>query len=251
MPQSAAVLCHDSRSIRTLTKTLEQLGVDLTNCRSEREALESVMAGSCSTLIVDFDMKGAEEVIRMATLLPQAQKPALLALATPVWPGSGQAFQSGAGRILYKPLEPEVIKESMKSARRAARANRRRFDRHELKTLVYLELESGTIPALSIDIGEQGLALQATDPVPIRSKVSFHCALPGTQLTIHGHADVIWASDHGRAGLFFSKLGPTARKHLKNWLAKRRHAKHPLRDLLPQANDHVSFAAVTEEPELV
>lgn len=251
MPQSAAVLCHDSRSLRTLTKTLEQLGVDLTNCRSERQALESVMAGSCSTLIVDFDLKGAEEVIRMATLLPEAQKPALLALATRVWPGSGQAFQSGAGRILYKPLEPEVIKESMKNAKRAARANRRRFDRQELKTLVYLELESGTIPALSIDIGEQGLALHATDPVPIRTQISFHCALPGTQVTIQGHADVIWASDHGRAGLFFSKLAPAARKHLRNWLAKRGHTKHPLRGLLPPANDHVSFAATTEEPKLV
>lgn len=186
----------------------------------------------------------------MATLLPEAQKPALFALATRVWPGSGQAFQSGAGRILYKPLEPEVIKESMKYASRSARANRRRFDRHELKTLVYLELEGDMMPAVSIDIGEQGLALQAMDPVPIRTQVSFHCALPGTQVTIQGHADVIWASDQGRAGLFFSKLGPTARKQLKNWLAKRGHTKHPLRDLLPPANDHVSFAACMEEPEL-
>jgi len=250
MPQSAAVLCHDSRSLRTLAKTLAQLGVDLTNCRSERQALESVMAGSCSTLIVDFDLEGAEEVIRMAKLLPERQKPALVALSTRVWPGSGQAFQSGAERILYKPLEPEVIRESMKSARRAARANRRRFDRHELKTLVYLELESGTIPALSIDIGEQGLALQTIGPVPIRTQVSFHCALPGTQVTIQGHADVVWASDQGRAGLLFSKLGPTARRHLKNWLAKRGHTKHPLRDLLPPANDHVWFAATREESEL-
>ena len=34
------------------------------------------MTGRCSTLIVDFDLPGAEEVIRMAALLPPGQKPA-------------------------------------------------------------------------------------------------------------------------------------------------------------------------------
>ena len=45
------------------------------------------------------------------------------------------------------------------------------------------------------------------------SNVEFRCVLPGTDITLHGHADVIWASDQGRAGLFFSKTllrGPQA-----------------------------------------
>jgi hypothetical protein len=45
--------------------------------------------------------------------------------------------------------------------------------------------------------------------------------LPGTDHDLHGHADVIWASDQGRAGLFFSRLTPAARKLLKHWLGKR------------------------------
>ena len=90
-----------------------------------------------------------------------------------------------------------------------------------MKTLVYLELESGTLPGVSIDIGEHGLAVQATEPVPMSSNLAFRCVLPGTDITLHGHADVIWASDQGRAGLFFSKLAPAARKHLKHWLHKR------------------------------
>ena len=53
------------------------------------------------------------------------------------------------------------------------------------------------------------------------SNLAFRCVLPGTDVTLHGHADVIWASDQGRAGLFFSKLAPAARKHLKQWLHKR------------------------------
>lgn len=247
MSQSAAVLCHEKRSLETLRTSLEQLGMELVNCGSQKEALEWVVNGRCSTLIVDFDLPGAEEVVRIATLLPPGQKPALLAVASRAWPGTGQAFHSGANRILYRPLETEVVKDALKTGTRTSKSNRRRSARYEVKTLVYLELENGTLAGISIDIGEHGLAIQATEPVPMNSNLPFRCVLPGTDITLHGHADVIWASDQGRAGLFFSKLAPAARKHLKQWLGKRGdHGKRALRDLLPPADEHVAFAAEEE-----
>jgi hypothetical protein len=117
-----------------------------------------------------------------------------------------------------------------------------------MKTLVYLELEGLTLPAISIDIGEQGLALQATEPVPMSSNLRFRCTLPGTDTNLQGHGEVIWASDQGRAGIFFSKLTPAARKHLKKWLHKRgsqRKEKHQdaIGNLLSTAGANVSFAA--------
>jgi CheY-like chemotaxis protein len=248
MTKSAAVLCHDNRSLQTLETALQQLEIGLVSCRSQKEALELVMNGECSTLIVDFDLPGAEEAIRMASLLPPSQKPALLAVASRAWPGTGQAFQSGASRILYRPLEPDVVKDALKTGKKAAKTNRRKSARYEAKTLVYLELEHGTLAGVSIDIGEHGLAMQATEPVPMNSNLAFRCVLPGTSTTIHGYADVIWASDQGRAGLFFSKVTPAARKHLKQWLSKRdHHNKHAVRDLLPPADAHVAFAATEEE----
>lgn len=206
------------------------------------------MSGECSTLIVDFDLPGAEETIRMASLLPDGQKPNLLAVASRAWPGTGQAFQSGASRILYRPLQPEELKNALKTANKADHANRRKSARYEVKTLVHLETDHGTLTGVSIDIGEQGLAVQASEPVPIKSDVPFRLVLPGTQITLNGHADVVWASDQGRAGLFFSKLAPAARKHLKQWLTKRGgHSKNNLRDLMPATDDHVEFSG-KEEP---
>jgi len=223
----------------------------LTNCHSQRQALESVIHGQCSTLIVDFDLPGAEEVIRMAALLPEPQKPALLAVASRAWPGTGQVFQSGASRILYKPLDPELARESLKAARKSIKQNRRSSTRYEVKTLVYLELEGGTLSGISIDIGEHGLALQATEPVPMSSNLPFRCLLPGTHTTLRGHADVTWTSDQGRAGVFFSKLAPAARKHLKSWLIKRGKDKATVRHLLPPPGDQVSFACGDDGRETV
>ena len=136
------------------------------------------MAGRCSTLIVDFDLPGAEEAIRMANLLPPAQKPALFAVASRAWPGTGQAFQSGASRILYRPLDAELVKDALKAGRKSQKSNRRNSARFEVKTLVYLELESGPLAGVSIDIGEQGLAMQAAEPVPMNSNLAFRCVLP-------------------------------------------------------------------------
>jgi CheY-like chemotaxis protein len=248
MPQSAAILCHDKRSLITLKTTLEELDIELVNCPSGQAALEMVMTGHCSTLIVDFDLPGADEVIRMASLLPPVQKPTLLAIACRAWPGTGQAFQSGASRILYRPVEPEQIKEALKDEKKSRKSNRRKATRYDVKTLVYLDLENGTIPGVSIDIGEHGLAVQATETVPMASNLAFRCVLPGTNVTLQGHADVIWASDQGRAGLFFSKLSATARKHLKQWLHKRSADSkdkddHTVRDLMPNEDAHVEFAA--------
>ena len=247
MRQPAAVLCHDKRSLQTLHSALDELDIDLVNCHSGHQALGLVMSGRASTLIVDFDLPDADEVIRMAALLPPSQKPALLAVASRAWPGTGQAFQSGASRILYRPLQAEQLKEALEAERKNSSANRRKSTRYEMKTLVYLDLESGPLSGVSIDIGEHGLAVQAPDPVPVSSNLAFRCVLPGTRVTLHGHADVMWASDQGRAGLFFTKLSSTARKHLKNWLNRRnaqnkdKH-KSAVHDLMPPADAHVSFS---------
>src|SRR5580692_7986900 len=145
MRKAAAILCQDKRSLQTLQSTLDQLDTELIQCRSHQEALELVMSGRCATLIVDFDLPGAEEAIRMAALLPAEQKPALLAVASRAWPGTGQAFQSGASRILYRPLQPELVKDALKAGKKTARPNQRKSARYEVKTLVYLELEQGTL----------------------------------------------------------------------------------------------------------
>lgn len=241
MRQSAAVLCQDNTSLRTLEASLAALEIELVKCSSGEQALEFVMAGRCSTLIADFDLRGAKEAISMAALLPSDQKPALLAVASRAWPGTGQAFQSGANRILYRPLDRDQVKDALRASTQLSRP-RRKSPRYEMNALVHLELESGPLTALSIDIGEHGMAVQATEPIPMTSNIAFRSGLPGTDINLQGHADVLWASEHGRAGLFFTKLSPVARKHLKSWLHKRTH-KDAIHDLLPPEGDQVSFAA--------
>jgi len=236
MRRSALVLCEDASSLRILTGALNEVGVEPLVRRTSHETMEAVLEGNCTVLIVDFDLPGAAEVAKMVSLLVPPQRPVLLAMAT-TWTTAGQAFQAKPKAILYKPLDMAQVKDALATCQKSMKSERRRSARHRMKALVYLQFESGTLPAIGIDVSEHGLALHAADTVPIRSNVSVRFVLPGTNHTVQGLADVVWADDKGRAGMFFSRLTPTARKHLKQWLHKQSvNTKDAVRVLLPPAN---------------
>jgi ActR/RegA family two-component response regulator len=243
MRRLAAVFCEDIASLQTLKAALEELDVDHVTCRSQQHAMELVQAGRCSTLIVDFCLSEARDVLKMAALLAPRQRPALLAMAA-AWPGTGEAFQSGADRILYKPLEPVQVRAALApipGRRKPTRQNDlRQAPRYTTKALVYLDFETGSVPALAINLSETGFGVQATETVPMRSNLAFRCRLPGTKHTLQGCCDVIWADRTGRAGMFFSYLAPTSRKELKHWLSKHRTRKNMVRALLPPVNVRAS-----------
>lgn len=249
----AAVFCHQAPCLRILKTALDEAGIDYLHCRSQQQALELTLGGKCSLLIADFALPEAGEVVRLATLLQPPQKPVVLALEG-AWPGNGEAFQSGANRILYQPLVSgqvrDALQEILLSGRKSARPDSHRINRSKsslaskdrrvtgrsgIKTLVYLELATGTVPAIGIDLSEQGLAVRTSEPIPARSTVSFRCLLPGTTHMLRGKADIIWTDHDGRAGMFFSHLPPTSRKLLKHWLS-RGHVPtaNAVRILLPQ-----------------
>src|SRR5271169_6076453 len=198
MSRFAAVFCHDAPSLRILTASLNEAGIDHVICRSQQQALELALSGHCSLLLADFVLPGAGEVARVTSLLPPAQKPVVLAIAGE-YPGTGEAFQSGANRILYRPIASaqmrDVLQEILASGRKPSRHHagkrsraklglaklglakndRRANSRAGLTALVYLELATGTLPAIGLDLSEQGLAVQAAAPIPARAQMRFRC----------------------------------------------------------------------------
>jgi|SRR5271155_3104915 len=248
MSPLAAVLCHDGKTLPILKATLNAIGIEPVSCRSHREAMELVLEGGCTALIVDFDLPGVAEVVKTASLLVPPQKPLLLAMAG-AWPGTGQAFQSGASRILYKPLQPEQLRDAFEPSRSSKRKKSARAPRYEMRSLTYLELQSGSVPVIGINLSEQGMAIRAAERITPLSNVPFRCILPGTRDELHGHADVIWADAQGRAGILFSSLSPSAQKLLKDWLRKRGKSNtSSMRTLLPPTDTAVFAASWDESP---
>jgi hypothetical protein len=102
------------------------------------------------------------------------------------------------------------------------RQDRRRSARQTVDTVVYLLFgKRMAIPALMLDLSEDGLAVQAADPLPAVEKVPVHFLLPGSSHAIEATAELIWADDSGRAGMFFTEIAAATQRHLRSWLSRR------------------------------
>src|SRR6266849_7637326 len=121
---AAVVLCHDTPSLQTLKAALRDLGIAPVVCRTHHQAMELALEGKYSMLIVDFELPGAGEVTRMAANLAPGQRPVVIALGA-MWPGTGAAFQSGANRILYRPLEMPEVRNALSPCGKLTKKDRR------------------------------------------------------------------------------------------------------------------------------
>ena len=233
MKLNALVMSRDHPSLRALAAILDVLEMEHETCPSSAEAVELLVHGHHSALVLDFDLPGAGQVARMARMASPQRRPVVFGMVSAFTPVGG-AFQSGVNFVLYKPLDFEQVTRSLRAGQGFMKPNPRRSQRHPLEALVYLQFGVAALPAIVLDLSEQGLALQAPEPLPPVQNVPLRFVLPGTSHLIEATGEVIWADEDGRAGVFFSGLTPVSRNHLRNWLAKRgARAKNTVRVLLP------------------
>jgi CheY-like chemotaxis protein len=220
MKLNALLMCREHESLRMLVGALEELEIDEEVCVSEPGAMELLALGHYSALVVDFDLPGAAQVARMARLAPAQRRPVVFALIDALT-DVGSTFQAGANFVLYKPLVRDQMLRSLRAGRAFMLPDRRRSARQKTEALVYLRFgDVCPVPALVLEVSEDGLSVQASEPLPA-AELPLRFILPGTTHMIEGSGEVTWADDSGRAGIFFSDLTPAARRQLKAWLSKR------------------------------
>lgn len=220
MELNALLMCREHESLRMLVGALDEFGIDEEVCGSEPEAMQLLALGYYSALIVDFDLPGAAQVVHMARMAPAKRRPVVFALIGALT-YVGSTFQAGANFVLYKPLVREQMERSLRAGQAFMRPDRRKSKRQKIESLVYLRFgDVCPVPALVLEISEDGLSVQASEPLPA-AELPLRFILPGASCMIEGSGEVTWADDSGRGGIFFSHLSPSARRQLKTWLAKR------------------------------
>jgi CheY-like chemotaxis protein len=245
MSLNSLLISQDPASLSCLTNVLAKLDIEAEVCPSRDRAMELLVKGQYSAVVLDFDEPGAAQVAQMVRLVCSARPPLVVALVTELGPVSG-AFQAGIKFVLHKPLKPRDTAQSLWDAKQFMRRDRRRSARDTVKALVQMQVAGTTLPAVLRDLSEQGLALQAPEPLSQAQSVPLRFVLPGTAQTVHAIGEVIWADETGRADLFFSRLTPASRKYLRHWFA-RRHAKRKdaVRVLLPPRESQPSRSLVS------
>ena len=241
---NALVMSRSNGAVKVLVAAFAELGIEYKVSASVPETLEILATEHHSALIVDFDLPDAACVAKMARSLPDKRRPVLFGMigaATSV----GSAFQAGANFVLYKALEPDQVLHSFRAARGFMHGDRRSATRQKSETLAYLQFPTGIVPALVVDVTEQGLSLQAAEGLTPLRGVPLRFLLPGTAEVVHATGDFIWADGNGRAGLFFSKIAPACQRALRAWLKKRAAKRSEAVKVLlePQQIDRATAAA--------
>ncbi|MGH9514818.1 MAG: hypothetical protein ACRD3P_03955 [Terriglobales bacterium] len=241
---NALVMSRSNGAVKVLVATFAELGIEYKVSASVLETLEILATEHHSALIVDFDIPDAVCVAKTARSLPDKRRPVLFGMigeATSV----SIAFQAGANFVLYKALDAQQVLHSFRAARGFMHGDRRSATRQKSETLAYLQFPTGIVPALVMDVTEQGLSLQAAEGLTPLRGVPLRFLLPGTADVIHAIGDFIWADGNGRAGLFFSKIAPACQRDLQAWLKKRvAKRSEAVRVLLePQPMNSVTAAA--------
>ena len=224
MALNALLMCQRQHSLRALATALDEFEIEQEVCLCASEAMELIMHGHYSALVLDFDLPGAALVAQMARMAPSHRRPVIFAMIG-ASTGIAATFQAGANFVLYKPLVFDQIMRSLRAGRGFMQPDRRQAARQKLEALVYLQFGIASLPAMVLDLNEQGMALQAPEPLPPVQKVPLRFVLPGTEHMVEGTGEVTWADDDGRIGVLFSQLTPASRKHLKNWFGKRKAKK--------------------------
>jgi DNA-binding NarL/FixJ family response regulator len=220
MAFNALLMCREEQSLRVLGTALDKVEMEPEVCLSAPEALDLTVLRHYSALVLDFDLPGAATVARMARLAPVNRRPVIFGMigaSTEI----AETFQAGVNFIIYKPPASDQIVRCLRAGRGFMQADRRQSERQSLESLVYLQFGIAALPAMVLDLNQDGLALQAPEPLPPVQQVPLRFVLPGTSNMVEGMGEVIWADDGGRAGMIFSQLTPASRKYLKQWFGKR------------------------------
>ncbi len=219
MRLNALIMSRSHGSVKVLLAAFAELGIEYRIATSASEAIETLASGHHSALVVDFDLPHALHVAKLARSVSGKRKPVLFGMIG-AETAIGAVFQAGANFALYKPLDLLQVLHSLRAVQGFMQTDRRSAPRSKSETLAYLHLPTGTVPALVQDLTEQGISIQAAEPLlPLRS-VALRFLLPGTSQVVHATGDFIWSDEAGRAGLFFRDIPAACRRDLNSWLKK-------------------------------
>ena len=220
MKLKALVMCRNPHSVRFLGDALEQFEIRQDCCNSAQEAIELVARANYAILVLDFDLPEAAKAAKFAHMAPEHRRPVIFGMIG-AQTELEQTLRAGVNFPLYKPLQSEQVLHSIRAAYGFVRQERRRAPRHPVETVVYLMFgKRAAIPALMVNLSEEGFCVQAADPLPTFEKVDVHFLLPGTKRAIEAKAELVWTDSRGRAGMFLSEMGIATQRFLRNWLER-------------------------------
>jgi DNA-binding response OmpR family regulator len=171
-------------------------------------------------VIVDYDMEGADAVLKDIDLYPSNRTAVAFAI---VHEEDGcHGLPPGAKFIMAKPVLAEQARRTLRAASGLLVGEYRRYFRCALEVPIHLTAASREFRAKTTNVSMGGLALRTLQLIGLAEKFRLEFVLPQGG-TIETDGEVVWADTQGRAGMHFLDLPTVAQKRLQTWLDSKRN----------------------------
>ncbi|HYL13694.1 MAG TPA: PilZ domain-containing protein [Terriglobales bacterium] len=222
MSSRALLISADAHTAGVLGEVLAEMEIVVEECGDFSAARRKLTTGQYEVILVDSPDQPTGDRLLQQARSSQANQSSLVISVVDAGSSVRSVFAMGANFILYRPVSAERARASLRAASRLVRRENRKHRRAPVcaqASLSYSNVES--MPAILVDLSEEGLALQCQYQLPSQSKVYFRFTLPGQTKCVQMSGETVWQDSTGRAGVRFLDVPQVARRLLKEWLNSR------------------------------
>ncbi|HYA24515.1 MAG TPA: PilZ domain-containing protein [Terriglobales bacterium] len=216
MTLSSMVVSRDWPEVSVLECILGGLHIRV-DVEPEPERVPAKLAKSkIDALIVDCDLDGTGKFL--TDLKEELNSVPLLIIGSPN--RRRELNFSDATFIFEKPISVEQAVHKLSAARNLILNGRLRYHRHPIDLPVSVNCGRGKrLVADLLNLSQGGVAIHTDQAIALPSTVHVSFGLPGTNLKLSAHGEIVWRKE-GDAGIRFVKLTGRKTRDLQLWLAK-------------------------------
>jgi DNA-binding response OmpR family regulator len=220
------LLCGDDKVVRVLRRVLSEMEISVEHCSDPDSATQKLTRQRFEAVIVDCTIpEPAGKVLSGTRAAPANRRAITVAILDVETAGDSQsalkkAFGMGAHFVLFKPISLERTRASFRAVRALMKRERRRHARIPIEVPVefFIENESGAIRGNTLDLGENGMAVNTRGRrLPPSVQVAF--TLPGLGVRVECRGEVAWEGGQ-LLGIRFCDVAMETRDQLKQWVGR-------------------------------
>jgi len=218
MPLKVLVVEDDPPSLELMSEVLASAEVEVLPVNDSEYAAALVQKERFDGIFLDLQMPkmhGLELASRIRQSSWNKATPIIVVTGREDRKTMQQAFDVGATFFLQKPIDSQKLLRLFRTVRGTMFENRRRFIRVPLRTEVVCEANGRTTRAMSWNISEGGILLEAAELRP-GAEVKLSFSLPAAGVTIDATGVVVRVDERQRAGVQFAKVNPVGRTRIRD-----------------------------------
>ncbi len=222
----ALLLCDDDKVVRVLRRVLSEMEIGVEHCTDPDGATQKLTRQRFEAVIVDCTVpETASRVLNGTRSAPANRRAITVAVLEAATAGDSQlalkrAFAMGAHFVLFKPISLERTRASFRAVRALMKRERRRHARIPIEIPVefYIDHESSSVRANTLDLGENGMAVNTRGRrLPPSFQVRF--ALPGSGIRVECGGEVAWEGGQ-LLGIRFCDVTMETKDQMKHWVSR-------------------------------